>query len=295
MSLPLASLGDTGGVSPSSQNLPSPDEWLHWKIQIIDELPEGKQSRVLHALIDGTEAAVKLTSSRMADRDLLTARLRAVESLGAGHSEAVAPIRIHGALVQPIGGWFMTATPFITGHQLDASNPRDAKLLGQQLARLHEALAGLGPFEIPPIAALNTTGRTHKRAGWQLLHGDFSTSNVVATPTMLRVFDFDDCGYGPVEYDVANSLYMELFDSDVTDRPDHYQAFRPAFLNGYVERLSRPIDMAAVDEMMAIRIEALGHWLKDLSSAPIGIRTSPPEWLETLASFVQRHGSASPR
>lgn len=281
-------------MSPNSQSLPRPDEWLSWEIEIIDELPEGKQSRVFQAWIDGSEAAVKLTSSRMADREVLRSRLQAVESLAAVRSEVVPPIRIRGALVQSIGEWFMTATPFIVGHQLDASNPGDAKLLGQQLARLHDALARLDPFEIPPIAALNTTGRSHARSDWQLLHGDFSTKNVVATQNMLRVFDFDDCGYGPVEYDVANSLYMVLFDSDVNDRPELYQAFHPAFLNGYVEGSSRPVDVAAVGEMIAIRIEALGRWLKDLSSAPIGIRTSTPTWLETLASFVQRHGEASP-
>lgn len=287
-------LGDTDGVSPNSQSLPSRDEWLRWKIQIIDELPDGKQSRVVRALIDGSEAAVKLTSSHLADGNLLTSRMQAVERLGNVHREVVAPIRIGGALVQPIGEWFMTATAFITGHELDAGNPRDAKLLGQQLARLHDALAGLDPLEIPPIAALDTTERSQERSGWQLLHGDFSTKNVIATSTMLRVFDFDDCGYGPVEYDVANSLYMELFDSDVNDRPDSYQAFRPAFLDGYGNGSGRPVDMAAIDEMMTARIEALGRWLDDLSTAPIGIRTSSAAWLETLASFVQRNQTSKP-
>ena len=41
--------------------------------------------------------------------------------------------------------------------------------------------------------------------------------------------------------------------------------------------------------MIALRIDALGRWLDDLSTAPIGIRTSSPEWLETLTTFVKSH------
>jgi hypothetical protein len=51
--------------------------------------------------------------------------------------------------------------------------------------------------------------------------------------------------------------------------------------------------MSTIDEMIEIRIEALGRWLDDPSSAPIGIRTSSPEWLETLTSFVRRRGAES--
>ena len=271
--------------------LPSPDEWLRWGVEVIDELHAGKQSRVFDVVLDGRRAAVKLTESRLADRSVLVSRLEAVASLGAGYPNVVPPIRIDGVLVQPIGGWLMTATPFIEGNRLDVSSADGAKRLGGSLARLHEALGRLESFQIPPIAALAATGRATERSGWQLLHGDFSDRNVIVESALLRIFDFDDCGYGPIEYDLANSLYMVLFDSDIENHPDRYKAFRPAFLAGYANGSDWRTDESTIDEMIEIRIEALGRWIDDPSSAPIGIRTSSPEWLETLTSFIRRRGS----
>ena len=245
------------------------------------------------ALFDGRRTAVKLTDSRFADRSVVASRQIAIESLANRHPNVVPPIRFDGALVQPIGSWLMTATPFIEGEQLDESAAGDAELLGRSLALLHEPLRQLDAFEIPPIAALVSTGRAAERSCWQLLHGDFSCQNVIVEPTMLRVFDFDDCGYGPIEYDIANSIYMVLFDSDVTNQPDLYETFRPALLEGYANGSGRRINEVAVDEMIGIRIEALGRWLDDLSGAPIGIRSSSLEWLETLAAFVRRHDPES--
>ena len=40
----------------------------------------------------------------------------------------------------------------------------------------------------------------------------------------VRVFDFDECGVGPAEYDVANSLYLALFDLTV----EHHLRTHPA-------------------------------------------------------------------
>lgn len=275
-------------MSVGSPLLPTTEEWLRWRVEIVDELHAGKQSRVFDAVLDGHRVAVKLTNLRLADRSVLVERLTAVASLGTGYPNVVPPIRIEDALVQPIGGWLMTATPFIDGDQLDVGCTDDAGRLGESLARLHEALSRLESFEIPPIAALGSTRRSANREGWQLLHGDFSNQNVIVQSALLRIFDFDDCGYGPIEYDLANSLYMVLFDSDVTNRPELYETFRPAFLAGYGEGSGRRVAEVAIDEMIGIRIEALGRWLDDLSSAPIGIRTSTPEWLTTLDSFVRR-------
>lgn len=183
----------------------------------------------------------------------------------------------------------MTATPFIAGERLDENTAGDAERLGAALAHLHGAMRQLEKFEIPTVAALDSTVPDQDRTGWQLLHGDFSTQNVIAMPETLRIFDFDDCGYGPVEYDVAKSLYMVLFDADVTKRPERYKAFRPAFLFGYESGSRRRVADGRINEMIALRIEALGRWLNDLSNAPIGIQTSSSEWLETLASFVKSH------
>lgn len=287
--------GNTDSVSVKRPSLPTPDEWRRWEVDVVEELHAGKQSRVFEAMFDGQRTAVKLTEARLADPAVLTERLRAVEALGTLDPGVVAPIRFGGALVQPIGEWLITATPFIDGAQLDETVVADAELLGRSLARLHSAMSRLATFSIPPVAALRSTEHASGRSDWQLLHGDFSNQNVIKTSTLLRVFDFDDCGYGPIEYDIANSLYMVLFDAEVAQCPERFEVFRPAFLAGYVDGSKRRVAEASVDEMIAVRIDALARWLDDLTSAPIGIRTASPEWLETLAGFVQSHGSAERR
>ena len=101
--------GDTGEVSVGSPLLPSPEEWLCWRVEIVDELHAGKQSRVFDAVLDGQRVAVKLTESRLADRSVLVERLNAVASLGTDYPNVVPPIRIEDALVQPIGGWLQNS------------------------------------------------------------------------------------------------------------------------------------------------------------------------------------------
>ena len=46
----------------------------------------------------------------------------------------------------------------------------------------------------------------------QLIHGDFSPTNVLATDHSLVVLDFENACYSNYEYEIANSIYMTLFD-----------------------------------------------------------------------------------
>ena len=234
---------------------------------------------------------VKLTDRSLADPRVLAERMQAVEAGARALPFVVPPMRINGQLIQTIGGWFMTATPFVDGDRLDITKPAGAYRLGESLAQLHEVLAGLPAYDIPPVAALDAPVANTDRSRWQLLHGDFSDQNVIETPAGLQILDFDDCGYGPVEYDLANSLYMVLFDSEVSDRRESYETFRPAFVEGYADAAQARLVDSALDRLIEARINALGRWLDDLSTAPIGIRTSSPEWLRTLQSFVRSHGS----
>lgn len=168
----------------------------------------------------------------IADPTLLEARMAIVESLAADAAGVVAPLRIGGALVQPIGGWLMTATPLVTGYSIDLARPGTGRMLGRTLARLRGAMALVPTQDLPPVAALSDARPTIDRSGWQLLHGDFNEQNAIDTANGLRVFDFDDCGYGPTEFDAANTLYMVMFDAEVHGRAGRYDAFRPAFLAG---------------------------------------------------------------
>lgn len=162
------------------------------------------------ARLEGERAAIELTDSRHTDIAVLTARMEAVEVLGAVHAGVVAPIRIDGALVRPIGDCLMTAAPFIAGGRLDESVADDAGRLGSALAHLHGAMRQLDGSQIPTIAALASTAVDEDHRGWQVLHGDFGTQNVIATLDGLRILDFDDGGFGPVEYDLAKFALHDL-------------------------------------------------------------------------------------
>lgn len=262
-------------------------------IDVDRELHAGKQSRAFAGRVNGRPAVVKLTDARLADRTTLTERMAMVESLAELTDVVVAPIRIDGSLVRAVGDWLLTATLFVTGRQADITVAADARLLGRALGELHAALGRLDQRQLPPMAAL--VDDDGDRSRWQLLHGDFSDQNVVVTPHGPRVFDFDDCGYGPVLYDVANSLYMVFFDSEVTTERDRYRSFRSPFLDGYAGATGHAFDRVAIDSLIGTRIDALGRWLDDLDSAPIGIRTSSPEWLNVLRAFVSTHTSTQTR
>jgi len=274
-------------MSDRSPRLPSHGEWLQLGVQEVSELHAGKQSRVFAATIDGRKCAVKLTDSSLSNRIVLDARMQAVVSLAGHLALVIEPARFGGDLVREIGPWLITVTPFVDGERVDIERPADGHLMGTTLAQLHRALARLPSGALPPVAALDTPQhRDRWRNSWQLLHGDFSDQNTVRTPVGLRIFDFDDCGYGPIEYDIANSLYMVLFDSVVNECMRRYEAFRPAFLAGYASEADLTVDDTDVDAIMGIRISALASWIDDLPNAPIGIRTATPAWLETLRTFV---------
>lgn len=283
--------GDTRVVSRSSPSLPNRVELGLLGIAVGRELHAGKQSRVLTGSVDGRQVVVKLTDARFADRTTLASRMAMTESLAAIAESVVAPIRINDSLVHVVGEWLLTATPFVSGEPADIAVAADTRLLGRTLGELHAVLGGLEVWDLPPVAALVEDHGDRSR--WQLVHGDFSDQNVVVTPSGPRIFDFDDCGYAPVLYDVANSLYMVLFDAEVNSNRDRYWAFRSPFLDGYADATGRSVDVGVVDALIGARIVALGRWLDDLDGAPIGIRTSSPEWRDVLRAFVASHAHDS--
>lgn len=266
--------------------LPNDREWARFGISDVIELLAGKQSRVVRTRLDGVEVAIKLTDRRFAEPALLTTRMAMVEALAIEVATVVGPQRIDHELVVPIGEWLMSATPFVIGEPVDPDVPGNGQLMGRTLAQLHRALATVGPQRLPTVAALSDAPAEVDRTAWQLLHGDFNEQNLIATPDGLRLIDFDDCGYGPIEFDVANALYMVLFDAEVHDHPERYDRIRPAFLDGYATETKTSLDDRVVEELIETRISALGRWLDDVAGAPIGIRTSSPAWLDVLRAFV---------
>jgi Ser/Thr protein kinase RdoA (MazF antagonist) len=286
--------GDTEVMSIEPLALPTAHDWLRYGVADTTELHAGKQSRVFAARVSGVDLAVKLTDGRLADGAVLGRRMEVVESLASRHRRIVYPRRFDGRLVSAVGGWLMTSTEMVVGDHVDASRPETADAMGEALADLHAQMAELPAQELPAVAALVGVERDPAWSEPQLLHGDFSDQNLMLTTDGLCIFDFDDCGYGPIEYDLANSLYMVLFDAEINGEVDKYESFRPSFLAGYAAMSDRHIEHAVVDDMIGRRVSALGRWLDDLSSAPIGIRTSSVEWQDTLRSFVRTRNSLRP-
>jgi hypothetical protein len=51
--------------------------------------------------------------------------------------------------------------------------------------------------------------------------------------------------------------------------------------------LARP-HVDTLDQLIELRRDALSFWIDHLDQAPIGIRTSPSEWLEQLSCLVDQ-------
>jgi len=201
------------------------------------------------------------------------------------------------------------AYDFADGEAPDNDRPEMAAGMGRTLADLHEAMAGLPPYPLPGLAAFPPLAKLervaddlgvptfwlsealpeHEAGPCQLLHGDFSSKNVRLAGAGWRVFDFDDCGYGPVELDLANSVYFVLFDATLRQDLDRYHRFRDRFVDGYRERAgSAPTD-DRMDALLTRRVLTLASWLADPARAPSGIRTASAEWLATLRHFIRRY------
>lgn len=291
-------VGDTDAMPARAM---TEDQWSGLGFHDVDGLGGGWQSRVFSARSGNQRLAVKLTQAELVDRDVLERRMAMVAELAALDSSVVAPVPVAGRLVYPFGDWLITATSYVEGEQLDQALPAAGDLLGAALAELHRSMRQLPTVRLPRVAALaaGSTGRWTTTTSDQMLHGDFAASNTVLSPHGLRVLDFDDCGYGPIEFDVANSLYMVMFDTWSNGRPQtQYADFRAAFTSGYSAAAGRVVAASNIDPLITIRVIALKKWISDPVKAPIGIRNSPPEWIETLHRFVHewdnQEGSPTP-
>jgi len=77
----------------------------------------------------------------------------------------------------------------------------------------------------------------------------------------VRVFDFDDCGYGPTSFDIANALYMVLFDVSTAGYSGRYEAFAASFLAGYERESQHPsIAPSSTDSSMSAFAPSAVGW-----------------------------------
>ena len=262
-------------------------------VTLVRELEGGHQSRVFEAVLGpaGRRVVLKVRDADEVDRAVVEARVGAVADLAAVEPMVCRPLPLDGALVRDVAGddgaaRLATCVEHADGRPPDVRRPADANAMGRALARLHAAMADLGPRAIPLVAALDRVGSSFE-GPVQLLHGDVSAGNVRLTTGGLRIFDLDDCGYGPPLFDVANAIYMVLFDHVVSGGEGQTTAFEEPFMSGYAEGTGIPADRGTVDGYVDLRVAALEAWLDDLPSAPAGIRGASPAWRQVLRRFAQ--------
>lgn len=255
----------------------------------VVEIAAGHQSRVFDVrTLAGEHLVAKVLDASLVDAAEVARRMEAIAELAELDRRVCRPVPIDGRLVAPLalGGraHLVACYERAEGTALAAARAADARLMGASLAGLHASLRRVRRHDLPHVAALRVCD-TPDDGTFQLLHGDFGCDNVRRRDRVVRIFDFDDSGYGPVAFDVANALYLVLFSSMVSDRDLGYRAFEAAFLDGY----GPTVDRADVERFVDLRVEALRRWTEAPAAAPIGIRTADPAWHEVLRLFVRRY------
>lgn len=264
-------------------------------VRVLRELPGGYQSRVLLAERQDAAAgtrpvAVKLIQAPAGpERDLALARLRVRDAV-AGYDDRVAPIVALGdAKVNGVGDLLVVGSPFIEGRPFDLTNRADVERMGRALARLHQSLR-LVHVELPPVAALRVGAPVEGlHEDHQLLHGDFAPSNLLLDGDgRVWILDFDECGTGPVEFELGNTLFMALFDSSpsLNQPSEQYRQFRHWFIGAYKASAEHAVSDLLVDLGLQARSDALRHWLTHLETAPPGIRNASEAWHRHLRAFA---------
>ena len=278
----------------ASENLPSlplPDEHTWSSIGVVcgQELHGGHQSRIFAASCDGNQVVVKLTDSRLVDQ-AFQRRVEMTSLLAEMDDSVVGPVTTKAGLIIELGAWLAVVYPFVVGETPDVSAETDVRRMATTMASLHRSLDQLAPVDLPAVAALakaeplTEVSRFGKR---QLLHGDFSSANLLFLDRQARVFDFDDCGYGPIEFEVGNTLYMMLFDAAMSSEVERYERFRAWFVDEYRSASGNSVPDELLEKSIGLRVQALGRWIDRPESAPIGIRTATPAWRDSLRAFVR--------
>lgn len=263
---------------------PGSDVWSRLGLTLEAELHPGHQSRVFRAASRVGPLIVKLTDGRRGD-EAHGQRVEILARLSEVNQDVVGPVQLGSDLVSQVGDWLIVCYPYAEGSMPDIQSYGDVAMMATTLAALHDSLASITDIDVPPVAALRGADEVHLASG-QLIHGDFADANLLATTAGLRIIDFDDCGYGSIQFEVGNSLYMVLFDAWLTNDPDRYGRFRAWFVDSYQASASLNLDELNLNKAIQVRIDALRRWLDTPADAPIGIRTASAEWRQRLRSFL---------
>jgi Ser/Thr protein kinase RdoA (MazF antagonist) len=278
-------------ASENLSPLPLPTERMWSSIGVVcgEELRGGYQSRVFEGTCGGDRVVVKLSDSRLVD-EAYRRRVEMTALLAEIDVSVVGPLTTNVGIVVELGPWLAVVYPFALGGTPDICREADVRRMATTMASLHRSLQQFDSIDLPTVAALTVAEPPTNAAEFgrrQLLHGDFSPTNLLFSERQVRVFDFDDCGYGPIEFEVGNTLYMVLFDAAMSLEMRRYDQFRAWFVDEYRSASSQRLPDGLVDKSIGLRVQALGRWIDEPESAPIGIRTATPAWRDSLRAFVR--------
>ncbi len=100
---------------------------------------------------------------------------------------------------------------------------------------------------------LNVFGQGPDRYG--LIHCDFLPENMLKDGDMVRIIDFDDCGFGWHMFDIVTSLFTYSY------RPN-FKAIKNAFVEGYRSQRDLPEDqLKYFDFFLLLRVMTSCGWL----------------------------------
>lgn len=203
--------------------------------------------------------------------------------------------------------YYAVAYHYIDGIPLDPRNTYEIKSAAAILARFHRVTAGkLKSIDRPILlhsAFYDLSYSTHDQfydelVAWKsrlqssspfygIIHGDYNFSNLIKSTTYIYLIDFEDSCYGWYAYDIANALYMELFDQRKEQAFDKFSDFFKAFLQSYFS--AWPEAKVILDDIpmfMTYRVLMLDSWLNGNSAAPAFIKSAPDPWKKELLQFI---------
>jgi Ser/Thr protein kinase RdoA (MazF antagonist) len=241
------------------------------------------QNHVFKATLDGDTCILRLTDLAHRSVKRLQAEIDLLTDLHLVTTLTIAPMQfLSGKFIETVtyqGMHYNAAIfPFVNGSPSNMKSFAEACYSGALLAQLHTVLAGLDKqYDLPARQHTSDSAR-------QLIHGDFNPTNVLSTNSSSVVIDFEDACYSTYEYELANSIYMTMF--DYRHHPIQFRdsEFINGFLSGYTSH--KEIDRQGVRAGMDERVAMLQRWLSEPDSAPLSIASSPESWKQELANFV---------
>lgn len=284
------------------------------ELHIADLRPmaEGEQNFVFACSLHGERSVLKVTDSRHRSRGALETQLIMLNALKHHAANVCAPLPLTGdghIFKIDVEGtpFYIVAYPYAAGKSVETTE--HGYRMGQALAELHGSMRQLSRHAFDEIGTGDNPAKVrdaarilkvseqvyaavsegHRSSDVQLLHGDFNAANLKIDSSTVTIFDFDNCVYGSPAYELANSLYMVLFDEVRRESGELtcYHNFRQDFLEGYRSASHELPLEAVIDAFISYRVLLLQSWLQRPEDAPLFIRQSSPSWLSTLQTFVQ--------